>query len=122
MIDYNVYQLKFPNRANKAMVFPNDDSSFDIYLNALYSDEELQEALQHEIRHLEGDHFYKELLDISEIEAEADGQPMPQPVVTIPDMRTIPYFSSLEQFRKYLIETYRPPNQDGLLDWLCKTV
>lgn len=121
MIDYNVYQIKFPNRANKAMVFPNDDGTFDIYLNTLYPDDDLKEALRHELRHLESDHFYKEILNITEIEAEADGKPVaPIPVVTVSNSKTIPCFGSLGQFRKYLIETYRPPNCEGLLDWLCQ--
>lgn len=120
MIDYNVYQIKFPNRANKAMVFPNDDNSFDIYLNTLYPDDVLQEALQHELRHLESDHFYNELLKITDIEAEADGKVISHPAVIDPEVRTIPCFSSPEQLRKYLVKTYRPPLQEGLLDWLCE--
>ena len=67
-VDYFVRIVQFPNAANKGIVCPNDDGTFDIYLNSLYPD--LKEGYDHEVRHLLLDHFgsYK---SIEAIEREA---------------------------------------------------
>ena len=73
--DYFLHYIKFANRANPCMTAPNDDGTFDVYLNTLYTQEELAAELKHELRHLEEDHFYSEK-SIRAIEAEADGRPL----------------------------------------------
>lgn len=71
-IDYFVRYVQFPNRANDGCVIVNDDGTFDIYLNTLYDMEHLKEKLQHELRHLENEHFYIDA-PIALIEKQADG-------------------------------------------------
>lgn len=70
--DYFVHRLPFANRANGAAIVPNDDGTFDIYLNTLCDDSRLMRELQHELVHLSRDHFYSEE-DIASIEREAIG-------------------------------------------------
>ena len=70
-IDYYVYEVEFPNFSSEAMVLPNCDGTFDIYLNALFPEEEMKRALVHELEHLRKDHFYNDIKPIKEIEDEA---------------------------------------------------
>ena len=44
--------------AVKAVVLPNDDGTFDIYLNSTLPDEVQRKALAHELEHIRRDHFY----------------------------------------------------------------
>ena len=57
MSDYFVRRVAFPNMSAKACVLPNDDGSFDIYLNTLWPEAVQQDALEHELRHINKDHF-----------------------------------------------------------------
>lgn len=70
--DYFIHRLPFANRANGAAIVPNDDGTFDIYLNTLCDDGRLKRELRHELAHLSLDHFYSDE-DISSIELEACG-------------------------------------------------
>ena len=45
-------------RKIEAVVLPNDDSSFDIYINSVLCDYVQRKALQHEIRHIKENHLY----------------------------------------------------------------
>lgn len=56
--DYHVHRVLFPNRMNYAAVVPNEDSTFDIYLNAAYEDQQAVESFLHELRHIERGDFY----------------------------------------------------------------
>lgn len=56
--DYFVRRVRFPNTANWAAVTPNDDGTFDIYINDALDDEKQVAAFLHELAHLERDHFY----------------------------------------------------------------
>ncbi|MCD8117181.1 MAG: ImmA/IrrE family metallo-endopeptidase, partial [Oscillospiraceae bacterium] len=76
--EYYIRRLPFPNRSVKAATFPNDDGTFDIYLNTLFSESEQQSALAHELRHIRLDHFYSDA-PIAQKEAEADGISPPAP-------------------------------------------
>ena len=42
----------------RAVVLPNDDGTFDIYLNSTLPDEVQKKALAHELEHIRRDHFY----------------------------------------------------------------
>lgn len=54
----------------KGVTLPNNDSTFDIYINSLLSDNDKQSALQHELRHIDLDHFYiVECIGLSEKKA-----------------------------------------------------
>lgn len=72
-IDYFVRYVQFPNRANDGCTVVNDDGTFDIYLNTLYTKEHLKNKLQHELNHLKHEHFYRDDLSIELIESQANG-------------------------------------------------
>lgn len=99
--EYYIRRLAFPNRSVKAATFPNDDGTFDIYLNTLYPPEVQEDALRHELRHIELGHFYSDK-SIRRKEAEADGRDLP-PDTPDPDTRTIPLFSSPEELGRWLM-------------------
>lgn len=86
---------------------PNDDGTFDIYLNANQCEARQQDRLQHEIKHIIEDHFYQENKTVSQLEQEANGIKEEDPP-RIPNVfseappGTLPYFSSLESFRNYM--------------------
>lgn len=44
----------------RAVVLPNDDGTFDIYINSRLPDELRQKALTHELAHIRKDHFYND--------------------------------------------------------------
>ena len=46
--------------AIRAVTLPNDDGTFDIYVNGNLPDELQQKALDHELRHIRKDHFYND--------------------------------------------------------------
>lgn len=104
MADYYIRRLDFPNRSVKAATFPNDDGTFDIYLNTLYPESELRPALEHELRHIELGHFYSDK-SILQKEREADG--LPPEADGLPSEedtpRTIPLFSSPEALAAWLL-------------------
>ena len=56
--DFHVRRVKFPNNANWAAVTPNDDGTFDVYVNECVDDEKQVQAFLHELRHIERGHFY----------------------------------------------------------------
>ena len=72
-VDYFLRFVRFPTRANAGAVIPNDDGTYDIYINTQYWPDEawVRAVLMHEIRHIILGHF--DVLDkaIREIEAEA---------------------------------------------------
>lgn len=43
-----------------AVVLPNDDGTFDIYINAILPDEVQNKALEHELEHIRRDHLYND--------------------------------------------------------------
>lgn len=98
-IDYYVHRVRFPNKANPAMSFPNDDGTFDIYLNTLYDDERLKKELEHELRHIQGEHFYVDI-PIERAEAQAEGAHV-NTAFHHPD-GVIPHFFSEESFANYI--------------------
>ena len=55
------------------MTLPNDDGSFDIYINSRLSPLRQQETLEHELRHIRHEHFYLDM-DIARMERQADGE------------------------------------------------
>jgi len=44
----------------RAVTLPNDDGTFDIYLNSCLPDELQVRALEHELRHIKLGHFYND--------------------------------------------------------------
>lgn len=94
------------------VTIPNDDGTFDIYINSLLSEDRKQNRLQHEIKHIQKDHFYKEK-SVALCEMEANGEKFVERIKAqesklLPNVfrdhppKTIPVFNSLEVFRDYM--------------------
>lgn len=80
--EYFVRILDLPP-AVEGVTLPNDDGTFDIYLNSRLSPRRRKECLEHELRHIFRDHFYSER-PVEDLEREADGltpasEPEPEP-------------------------------------------
>lgn len=72
-VDYFVHLVPFPPGRIDGAVMPNDDGTFSIYIDANADDPHRRAALEHELRHIEKDHFYCDK-PLEVIEAEADGR------------------------------------------------
>lgn len=72
--DYYVHWVRFPNRANPAMVWENDDGTYDVYVNLLYQmeDDKIQDGFAHEMQHIAQGHFEALEMSVSEIERQAE--------------------------------------------------
>lgn len=97
--DYIIRPLRFPNRANKALVCVNDDGTFDIYVNTLFSEAEQMEAVKHELRHIEDEHFYVDI-PIQQAERQADGESLMLPI--FPPAGKIAHFRSQANFAHWV--------------------
>ena len=98
-VDYFVHRVRFPNWANPAMTFPNDDGTYDIYLNTRYDDARLAEELEHELRHIKDEHFYVDI-PVERAEAQADGAPINSAFHHAEG--EIPHFFSEQSFAHYV--------------------
>ena len=57
----NIFVRSVPlPEAVRAVVLPNDDGTFDVYLNSALPDEVQKKALAHELEHIRRDHFYND--------------------------------------------------------------
>jgi len=81
--DYTVIRARFPNKANAAAVVDNRNGTFTVFLNTLFSAEDQQKALAHELRHIASGDF-SSVLPIPELEARADGLLPPVPGDPVP--------------------------------------
>lgn len=54
-----VHMIALPETV-PAVVLPNDDDTFDIYINAILPDEIQNKALEHELEHIHRDHLYND--------------------------------------------------------------
>ena len=104
---YYVRLVSLP-AAIDGVTLPNDDGSFDIYLNADHSEAHRQESLEHELDHIMKDHFYQEIKSVAQLEQEANTRHLSAPPSRIPDVFSecppghIPYFPSLKSFGDYI--------------------
>ncbi len=74
MGEFCVRRVRLP-RAVRAVTLPNEDATYDIYINQDIPDEWQQQALVHELEHIRRNHFYDDLpVGVSEQEA---AQPLP---------------------------------------------
>lgn len=71
MEDYYVRTVKLPGSV-RGITIPNDDGTFNVFINSLLSPECTDDTLEHELRHIKKDHFYDDIKTIEEVEAEAD--------------------------------------------------
>lgn len=69
--DYFVRYVSLPH-ALEATVLPNNDGSYDIYINSSLSNAEQKRVLEHELEHIRKSHFYTEI-GVARAEAEANG-------------------------------------------------
>lgn len=95
-VDYRLYYVKFPNRANPALSVLCDDGTADIYLNTRYDEERLREELAHELRHLQSQHFFVDI-PVERAERQADGEPV-VPFDAVTARGEIVHFQSLAAF------------------------
>lgn len=51
--------VPFP-KAVRAVTLPNDDGTFDIYINSNLPEELQRRALNHELEHIRKNHFYND--------------------------------------------------------------
>lgn len=89
--EYFVRLVELPICVDGATV-PNDDGTFDIYINALLPEAKRKAKLQHEIEHIRKDHFYIEK-SVGLCEAEANGKTVSQKTTS---EHKIPFFKHLE--------------------------
>ena len=99
MIDYYVRTVALPITVEGVSV-PNDDGTFDIYINARLPQEKQEEVLAHELRHLEAEHFYVDI-PLRVAEQQADTGKIYEEVFH-PPAGTIPHFYSLDSFGHWL--------------------
>ena len=99
MIDYYVRTVSLPITVEGVSV-PNDDGTFDIYINARLPREKQEEVLAHELRHLEAEHFYVDI-PLRVAEQQADTGKIYEEVFH-PPAGTIPHFYSLDSFGHWI--------------------
>jgi hypothetical protein len=124
---FNLRMVRFPLTVLGAVVLL-DDGSYDVFLNSCMTVEIQQKALEHEMRHIDKDHFYNDVLTVAALEAEARGEPArpepePEPQTQqpghVPDVfcgecpeGTIPIFNSLDIFENYLVTLARKKRRE----------
>jgi hypothetical protein len=102
--DYWVRYVEFPNMASPSLASSNGDGTFTILINTLFSEERQQEGLEHELRHLEAEHFYRDDRSIASVEQEAAGHPPLPDVFTEREPGKIANFHSLDSIKHYINE------------------
>lgn len=103
MIDYYVRHVALP-RSVEGVSIPNDDGSFDIYINSLLPPQRRLDVLEHELRHLKSEHFYLDM-PISLMERQADGENIN--VVLHPPAGQIACFNSEEALSRWLDSIFK---------------
>ena len=98
MTDYFVRLVPLP-RAVEGVTVPNDDGTFDIYINSVLPEAKRQAVLQHELRHIKGDHFYREM-PIELMERQAEGESI-SPIFS-PEDDKVPCFHSEQALANWL--------------------
>ena len=94
--DYYVRLVELPPAIDGTVV-PNDDGSFDIYLNSRNPEEKRRIWLEHELEHIRLDHFYREE-PVAQLEAEAGGVSVS---AAGGKSGSIPLFSSPDEAARY---------------------
>lgn len=95
--DYFVRLVELPLTVEGCTV-PNDDGSFDIYINSLLSGERQRAKLEHELNHIRLDHFYRSGT-VAMKEREAGGVLVSPPAPAAPPgMKLIVRYGSPEAF------------------------
>ena len=121
-IDYWIRYRDFPSKASESVVVSHGDGTFTILINTLFCPQIQRERLEHEIRHLTEEHFYRDDLEIEQIEHAADGivdipkqrDPLPD-VFFCPPPGKIACFHSLESMKHYINEMLKQKRASGEL-------
>lgn len=113
MTDYYVRLVELP-RTVEGVSIPNDDGSFDIYINSLLSPLRRQEVLEHELGHIRREHFYLDM-SLGLMERQAEGEPVN--AVLHPPEGCIPCFSSEAALAHWLMNLCAQQHLDP--DTLC---
>lgn len=110
---YVVHVVNLPGGVHAAVATTGDDV-YHVFLNDQLSPAARRDALDHEIRHIDGNHLYNDILPIGYMETIAMGKsPQEWYSIELKDpVRTIPYFSSLAEFRRY-VWSLRPVKEGG---------
>ena len=97
--DYFVRYVELPVKI-EGVTIPNDDGSFDIYINGLFGKDKQEDILEHELCHIRENHFYNDVLSIREVERQANGKGL----LNVFDHQegVIPVFQSIDTFRDYI--------------------
>ena len=66
----------------EGVTVPNNDGTFDIYINSLLPAERQEETLAHELEHIHKDHFYNDIAPVQALEAEAENTQIAFPCFT----------------------------------------
>ncbi len=98
MTETHVRVVPLPLRV-EGVTLPNDDGSFDIYINAVLSPRKQQETLAHELRHIRAEHFSLDM-PLARMERQADGEALN--AVLHPPAGMIPCFSSQTAMASWL--------------------
>jgi len=98
MTDTYVRLVPLPPRV-EGVTLPNDDGSFDIYINSRLSPALQQQTLEHELRHIRHEHFYLDM-PVERMERQADGEALN--VVLHPPAGMVPCFASEEALAHWL--------------------
>lgn len=72
MVDYYLRLVELPVRV-EGVTLPNSDGSFSIYINSLLSEEKRRQVLEHELSHIEKEHFYLDM-SVRQMERQASGE------------------------------------------------
>ena len=102
---YVVHVVNFPGSV-RAAVAATGDGIYHVFINDRLSPAARQKALDHEIRHIDGNHLYCDVLPVGYLEQMANNQLEPSASPewkTCVDLdaapRAIPYFPSLESLK-----------------------
>lgn len=98
MIDYYVRFVELPRRVEGVTV-PNNDGSFSVYINSLLTEPQRRRVLEHELEHIEKEHFYVDM-SVSRMEKQADGEHIN--VALHPPAGKIARFYSLDALAAYI--------------------
>ena len=103
--EYFVRYVQLP-RTIHGTVLPNDDGTYDIYINSLLSPDQQEQALAHELEHIREDHMYRDDCTVADLEAAADHQaPTPPPAAPQPipaGTKVIPLYASPTAYLEHL--------------------
>lgn len=71
MEDFYIRTVKLPGSV-RGVTIPNDDGTFNVFINSSLSPECSNDTLEHELNHIKKDHFHDDTKSIEAVETEAD--------------------------------------------------